>query len=65
MVDKILIMNQIYRELAQQKKEKEDAANANLPKVRNYENEQLLSVADIRKKEEEAEEKYAYNISLK
>ncbi len=43
--------------MAQQKKEKEDAAAANAPRVRNYEVEQQLSVEEIRKKEEEADKR--------
>jgi uncharacterized protein YkuJ len=44
---------QIYRELAQQKKAKEDAQAANLPRERNFEKEQKDSVAEVRQKEEE------------
>lgn len=48
---------QIYRELAQQKKEKEDAAAANLPRVRNYEKEQKEKIDEVRRKEEESGER--------
>jgi hypothetical protein len=48
---------QIYRELAQQKKEKEDAAAANLPKVRNFEKEQQEKFEETRRKEEESGER--------
>jgi len=44
---------QIYQELAQQKKEKEDRANVNAPKKRNYEKEQEESIKAIRDKEAE------------
>jgi hypothetical protein len=56
----MLVTYQIYRELAQQKKEKEDNASANLPRVRNYENEQKAKIEEIRRKEEESGERYLY-----
>lgn len=46
----------IYRELAEQKKEKTDRDKVNQPKDRNYELEQLQTVEDVRKKEEASEE---------
>jgi hypothetical protein len=46
---------QIYQELAQQKKEKEDRANVNAPKKRDYEAEQEESIKAIREKEAELE----------
>jgi len=48
-------MKQIYQELAQQKKEKEDRANVNAPKKRDYEKEQEESIKSIRDKEAEVE----------
>lgn len=48
---------EIYRELAQQKKEKEDRATANLPRVRDYEAEQAQAVAEVRAKEEQSGER--------
>lgn len=47
---------QIYQELAQQKKEKEEREKVNKPKERDYEKEQVLSVAEIRAKESEMDE---------
>lgn len=46
---------QIYQELAQQKKEKEDRANVNAPKKRDYEQEQAESIKAMREKEGEVE----------
>jgi len=48
----LLCVNQIYKELAQQKKEKEDRAKANAPRQRDTELEQKQSVEEVRKKEE-------------
>jgi len=45
---------EIYRELAQQKKEKEDRENANRPRERNYEAEHASALEEVRRKEEEA-----------
>lgn len=42
---------QIYQELAQQKKEKEERGNVNAPKQRDYEKEQVQTVTQIREKE--------------
>jgi hypothetical protein len=47
---------QIYQELAQQKKEKEDRANVNAPKKRDFEAEQAESIKTVREKEAEAEQ---------
>jgi protein TilB len=47
---------QIYQELAQQKKEKEERANVNAPKERNYEQEQASSISEIRSKEQSLQE---------
>jgi protein TilB len=47
---------EIYRELAEQKKEKADRESANAPKQRDYEKEQSEALAAIRKKEEETGE---------
>jgi hypothetical protein len=47
---------QIYQELAQQKKEKEDRANVNAPKKRDFEAEQAESIRTVREKEAEAEQ---------
>jgi hypothetical protein len=47
---------QIYQELAQQKKEKEDRANVNAPKKRDFEAEQAESIKSVREKEAEAEQ---------
>ena len=56
----------MYRELAQQKKEKEERESVNAPKERNYEKEHGDSVAQIRSKEEEIKsrntDKYAFLI---
>ena len=52
-------VDQIYKELAQQKKEKEDRAKVNAPKERDYETEQRIAVEETRKKEEQIDEKYA------
>ena len=46
------VREEIYRELAQQKKEKEDRENANKPKERDYDKEQKEAVEAIRSKEE-------------
>ena len=46
----------IYRELAQQKKEKSDRDAANGPKERDYEKEQKIAIEIIRLKEEESGE---------
>lgn len=46
----------IYQELAQQKKEKEEREKVNKPKERDYEKEQVLSVAEIRAKENQMDE---------
>eukprot|EP01031_Cornospumella_fuschlensis_P027549 gene27548-33275_t len=46
----------IYQELAQQKKEKEDRANANLPKERDHEAEHIEFKESIRAKEQSAGE---------
>ncbi len=46
----------IYQELAQQKREKEERANANAPKKRDYDVEQSEAVQSIRTKEKELEE---------
>jgi protein TilB len=48
---------EIYRELAQQKKEKEDRENANKPRERDYEAEQAAAIEATRLKEEEAGER--------
>lgn len=48
---------QIYKELAEQKKEKEDRENANKPKERDYEKEQAERIAKEREKEEKEGEK--------
>ena len=47
---------EIYRELAEQKKEKADREATNAPKQRDYEKEQSEALAAIRKKEEETGE---------
>ena len=49
---------QIYQELAQQKKEKEDRERQNAPKQRNYEKEHADSLRAIREKEEAAGVRY-------
>lgn len=54
---KSMSINQIYRELAQQKKEKEDQENANKPRNRDYVLEQSKAIEEVRKKEEEAGER--------
>lgn len=46
----------IYQELAQQKREKEERANVNAPKKRDYDVEQNEAVQSIRTKEKELEE---------
>ena len=46
----------IYRELAQQKKEKSDRESANGPKERDYEKEQKIAIENTRLKEEESGE---------
>jgi hypothetical protein len=46
-------LSQIYRELAQQKKEKEDRANVNAPKKRDYVAEQEAAVTQARIKEQQ------------
>jgi len=51
------VRQEIYRELAQQKKEKDDRDKANGPKERDYDNEQLASIEDTRLKEKENGEK--------
>ena len=48
---------EIYRELAEQKKEKADREAANAPRQRDYEKEQAEALAAIRKKEEESGER--------
>ena len=48
---------QIYRELAQQKKEKSDREAANGPKERDYDKEQKAAIEKIRLKEEESGER--------
>jgi protein TilB len=48
---------EIYKELAEQKKEKADREAANAPKQRDYEKEQAEALAAIRKKEEETGER--------
>lgn len=48
---------EIYRELAQQKKEKEDREAANRPKERNYDKEHAAKKEEIRRKEEESGER--------
>lgn len=48
---------EIYRELAEQKKEKADRETANAPRQRDYEKEQAEALAAIRKKEEETGER--------
>ena len=49
------VRQEIYRELAQQKKEKEDREKAQQPKERDYAKEQEASVEDTRKREAEME----------
>jgi hypothetical protein len=49
----LYILSQIYRELAQQKKEKEDRANVNAPKKRDYAAEQEAAVVQARMKEQQ------------
>jgi len=44
---------QIYKELAQQKKEKEDRANVNAPRKRDYEAEHAAAIALAREKEQQ------------
>eukprot|EP00605_Chrysophyceae_sp_TOSAG23-4_P002569 GSChrysophyteH1.ASY1.ANO1.2834.1 assembled CDS len=51
------VREKIYKELAQQKKEKADREKENMPKERDYEKEQAAAVAEIRKKEEESGER--------
>lgn len=51
------VREEIYRELAQQKREKEERDNANKPRDRDYAKEQEDSLREIRQKEEETEEK--------
>ena len=48
---------EIYRELAQQKKEKEDREAANRPKERDYNKEHAAKKEEIRRKEEESGER--------
>jgi len=57
------LLNQIYRELAEQKKEKEDRSNANQPKERDYEKEQKEIVEKTREKEAQAGEAYVIGLS--
>jgi protein TilB len=47
------VREEIYRELAAQKKEKEDRDNANKPRERDYEKEQKEAIEAVRAKEEE------------
>ena len=47
------VREEIHRELAAQKKEKEDRENANKPRQRDYEKEQKEAVEAVRAKEEE------------
>lgn len=51
------VRNQIYKEIAQQKKEKADREKENQPRERDYEKEQADSIAALRKKEEESGER--------
>lgn len=48
---------EIYKELAQQKKEKEEKENQNRPKQRDYEKEQKEAIESTRAKEQETDEK--------
>jgi hypothetical protein len=47
-----MFVAQMYREIAQQKKEKEDRAKANAPRERDYEAEHSAAVESQRKREE-------------
>lgn len=47
----------MYREIAQQKKEKAERERANAPKDRDYEKEHEETVKTLREKEEHATEK--------
>ena len=49
---------QIYRELAEQKREKALRDSGNIPKERNAEKEQVASIEEIRIKEESCQERY-------
>jgi protein TilB len=51
------VREEIYRELAQQKKEKADREKANMPRERDYEKEQLDAITATRKTEQALEEK--------
>lgn len=51
------VREEIYRELAQQKREKEERDNANKPRERDSTKEQAEALSNIRQKEEETEEK--------
>jgi hypothetical protein len=57
-----MAISQIYKELAQQKKEKEDREKANLPKQRDYDREQAEKVEQIRKLEEELGERSVHRM---
>ena len=50
----------MYKEIAQQKKEKEDRERANMPKERDYEKEHLENLENIRNKEKDLKETYIY-----
>lgn len=52
----------MYREIAQQKKEKAEREKVNAPKERDYEAEHARAVAETRKKEEESGER---SVSMK
>jgi protein TilB len=49
------VRQEIYRELAQQKKEKADREKSQQPKERDYEKEQVAAIEATRKKEQEAD----------
>jgi hypothetical protein len=53
-------LKQIYKELAEQKKEKEDREKAMRPRERNYEEEHGASVSSTRSKESELAERFAF-----
>ena len=55
---------EIYRELAEQKKEKEDRDKVNQPKERDYEKEQADTIELIRKKENEIDRSVIYDIMV-
>jgi hypothetical protein len=53
----LLLVFKIYQELAQQKREKEDRANANAPKKRDHEAEQQEAISRTRLLERDSSDK--------